>query len=158
MNHQLIAALLEDLKHSDEVIRERATQELWRVWFEQKGVLGLEVLRRAQMMMEMGHFNQAEHVLTQLVEQHPDFAEAWNRRAVLYYTQKQYHQAIADCDVVVQLNPTHFGAYHGLGLCHLLLGNNQIAIRAFHKALQIQPYSLENQRLLLECTLRLGDF
>jgi tetratricopeptide (TPR) repeat protein len=150
-----INTLLEDLKSPTAEVRDRATQALWRIWFEQKGEAGLEMLRRAQHLLERGDFVQAETVLTQLVQEQPDFAEAWNRRAVLYFLKRQYRKAIADCQQVTTLNPIHFGAFHGLGLCHAALGEYPLAIRAFRQALEIQPYSLENQRLLLECTAKL---
>ena len=53
---------------------------------------------------------------------------------------------------MIQLIPYHFGALHGLGLCLLALGNYQDAIAAFRQALEVQPYALINQKLILECT------
>ncbi|SRR5579883_1417687 len=156
MHEPVIASLLKDLQSTDAAIRDRATQALWQIWFEQKGVVGLERLRRAQSLLEAGNVTDAESSLTALVQDQPDFAEAWNRRAVLYYTQGQYHKAIADCEMVIRLNPVHFGALHGLGLCQIALGNVAAAISAFRRALAIQPYALTNQRLLLECMLRLS--
>lgn len=156
MNESLITALLQDLKHSEEVVRQRATQELWRVWFEQKGVLGLEMIRRAQVELEERNFDAAEAILSQLIQNQPDFAEAWNRRAVLYYLQGEYQKAIADCTRAVQLNPHHFGALHGLGLCQAAIGEYGAAVKAFRQALAIQPYSVENQRWILECTAKLS--
>ena len=156
MQEPSIAPLLEDLKSLDESVREHATQALWRIWFEQKGRLGLEMIRRAQTLLEAGNSAGAEKTLTALVQSQPDFAEAWNRRAVLYYTQGQYYQAIADCETVIHLNPVHFGALHGLGLCHAALGNYPAAIEAFRQAIAIQPFAIANQRLLLECTMRLS--
>lgn len=155
MNDSQMASLLEDLRNSDETVRDRATQDLWRIWFEQKGALGLDMLRRAQTVLDGGDPDEAEAILTDLLEDEPDFAEAWNRRAVLYYMQQKYRQAIADCQMVIRLNPHHFGALHGLGLCHAALGEYRQAIHAFHQALAIQPYSLINQRWILECTARL---
>lgn len=155
MNEAFIASLLEDLKSEEESVREQATQELWRIWFEQKGLLSLEVIRRAQMLLESGKVTEAERLLTDLIKQQPDFAEAWNRRAVLYYMQGNYHQAIVDCKQVIELNPIHFGALHGLGLCYAALGEYRAAIQAFHQALALQPYSVANQRWILECTARL---
>ena len=156
MHEPSIAPLLEDLKSADESVRERATQALWRIWFEQKGMLGLELIRRAQKLLETDHSAEAEATLTALVHSQPDFAEAWNRRAVLYYTQGHYHQAIADCETAIRLNPVHFGALHGLGLCYAALGYYPAAIEAFRRAIAIQPFAVANQRLLLECTLRLS--
>lgn len=156
MDDALIDRLLDDLKNPDEDVRKRATTELWRIWFTQKGDYGLEILEQSQMYLESGQLTKAEEILTDLIHDQPDFAEAWNRRAVLYYLQKQYRKSLMDCRQVLELNPIHFGALHGLGLCHAALGDYVAAIRAFRQALEIQPYATINQRLILECTARLS--
>ncbi|MEX0268769.1 tetratricopeptide repeat protein [Leptolyngbyaceae cyanobacterium UHCC 1019] len=156
MNESMISALLEELRNSDEAIRDRATRELWQIWFEQKGAIGLEVLRRAQIFLDMRNFDKAEELLITVVTKQPDFAEAWNRLAVLHYIQGNYQAAIAECETVLQLNPIHFGALHGLGICHMATANYAAAIKAFRQALEVQPYSLQNQRFLLECTAKLS--
>jgi len=156
MSESSINSLLENLKNPDENVRKQATEELWRIWFYQKGISGMERLGQTQMLLEGGETAQAEALLTQIIREQPDFAEAWNRRAVLYYLLKQYQKSRDDCQQVIQLNPIHFGALHGLGLCHAALGDYQVAITAFRRALDIQPYSLINQKLILECTARLS--
>jgi tetratricopeptide (TPR) repeat protein len=152
VNDSDIGQLLESLKQEDESVRDTATGKLWRLWFEEKGELGLELLKRAQRLVEAGEIPQAEALLTETIQSYPDFAEAWNRRAVLYYMQKNYLLSKQDCQQVVALNPFHFGAWHGLGLCEANLGHYREAIRAFRQALAIQPHALVNQRLILECT------
>jgi tetratricopeptide (TPR) repeat protein len=156
MNEFSINSLLEDLKNPDETVRYKATAELWRVWFQQKGVVGFELLGRSQAMLEAGELAKAEELLTDLIGTQPDFAEAWNRRAVLYYILRDYKKALQDCQMAVKLIPYHFGALHGMGLCHTALGDYSAAIQAFRQALEIQPYALENQRLILECTAQLS--
>lgn len=156
MDESFINQLVEKLKNSSETVRSSATQELWRIWFQQKGVYGLELIERSQVLLDAGEITQAEAVLTELIDDQPDFAEAWNRRAVLYYILGQYKKSLDDCQMVINLNPVHFGALHGLGLCHAALGEYSAAIQAFRRALEIQPYALENQKLILECTARLS--
>lgn len=155
MDQTNIKALLDALKDPDETVRERATQSLWKIWFEAKGLVGVEAIRQAQVQLEWGDLDGAEATLTQLIASFPDFAEAWNRRAVLYYLQGRYTEAIADCQQVLQLNPVHFGAWHGQGLCHLAQNNYAAALQSFRAALAIQPYAVENQRWILECNARL---
>lgn len=156
MDRAKINTLLNDLKNEDEAVRDRATSDLWRIWFSQKGVYGLGLLERAQALLEAGRVTEAEAQLTETIDDLPDFAEAWNRRAVLYYMQKRYDRAILDCEKAIELNPAHFGALHGLGLCYARRGKYRDAIRAFQKALEIQPYASINQRLILECTAQLS--
>jgi tetratricopeptide (TPR) repeat protein len=156
MNQNLIDKLLIDLKSSDEHIRERATSQLWRIWFWEKGKIPLEQIEESERLLGEGDLDAAGAILDELVADLPDFAEAWNRRAVWGFVTQRYDRAIADCEMVLKLNPVHFGALHGLGLCHAALGNYSAAIGAFRSALEIQPHAVENQRLLLECTARLS--
>jgi tetratricopeptide (TPR) repeat protein len=151
MDDVSVEDLLEDLKNPEPNVRDRATRTLWEFWFWQKGITGLEQLQRSQELMDAGESQAAERLLTQLIHELPDFAEAWNRRAVLYYSQRQYEKAIRDCESVIQLVPFHFGALHGLGLCQAALGNYSAAIQTFRRALEVQPHALINQKLLLEC-------
>ena len=156
MNESSINSLLEDLKNPDETVRQGATEELWRIWFYQKGAYGWELLQRSQVMLAAREMKAAEALLTEVIDDQPDFAEAWNRRAVIYYVTGQYKKAVDDCQMVVKLNPVHFGALHGMGLCHAALDDYKAAIAAFRQALEIQPYALDNQRLILECTARMS--
>jgi tetratricopeptide (TPR) repeat protein len=142
MNQNLIDKLLLDLKNSDPNIRERATRQLWSIWFWQKGKIPLEQIEESERLLSEGNVVGATSILDDLVDALPDFAEAWNRRAVLKFMNQNYERAIADCQKAIELNPVHFGALHGLGLCHA--------------ALDIQPHAIENQRLILECTARLS--
>ena len=155
MDLEPIQPLLEDLKNPDEAIRSRATQQLWHIWFKEKGMTGIEAIQKSETWLRNGNAEKAEEVLTKLIRDYPNFAEAWNRRAVLYYTIGEYQKAIEDCQMAIAINPVHFGALHGLGLCYACLGEYREAIRAFRRALEIQPYAIENQRLILECTARL---
>ncbi|MHC5938725.1 tetratricopeptide repeat protein [Nostoc sp.] len=154
MDSLSINSLLEELKNPDATVREKATRKIWRIWFQQKGIYGLEIIDRSQKLLDAGEINQAETALTALIKEQPDFAEAWNRRAFLYYSVGDYQKSLTDCQMVVQINPIHFGALHGMGLCYAALGEYGEAIRAFQGALEIQPYSLVNQKLILECTFR----
>lgn len=155
MDDALVARLLEDLQNPNEDVRAEATQALWQMWFGQKGQMGFQALQRSQALMEAGQATEAEMVLTELIEAMPDFAEAWNRRAVLYFVEQEFDKAISDCLKVLELVPYHFGALHGLGLCYASIGELRQAIQAFRRALEIQPHAIENQKLILECTAKL---
>lgn len=156
MDSLFISSLLKDLKNPDEVVRDEATRKLWRLWFQQKGIYGLEKIETSQKLLDSGKIGAAETILTQLIQDQPDFAEAWNRRAFLYYAIGEYHKSLADTRRTLKINPVHFGALHGMGLCYAAIGDYVQAIETFRRALEIQPYSMVNQKLILECTLRLN--
>lgn len=155
MSDRQTKLLLDDLKQSDASVRDVATQTLWQQWFKQKGEWGLTLLQQSQLALDAGELDRAEVILSDVLRSQPDFAEAWNRRAVLYYLQRRYSSAIADCQHVLDIVPFHFGALHGLGLCYTALKDYRAAIYAFRRALEIQPYAVVNQKLMLECTMQL---
>lgn len=156
MDSAYIDRLLQALKNPDETVRNQATGELWHLWFHQKGVQGAKRLIESQTLLEAEQHNKAKTILDELILTQPDFAEAWNRRAVLHYMLGRYSTAINDCEKTIELIPYHFGALHGLGLCHASIGNYLDAIQCFRRTLDIQPFSLINQRLILECTAKLN--
>ena len=69
MDELSVKALLEDLKKSDESVRDRATTELWRTWFNQKGDYGMQVLRRSQVSLDAGDVRHALDLLTKLISE-----------------------------------------------------------------------------------------
>ena len=90
--------LLRSLQDADEAVREQATAELWHDWFYQKGKPLAQELFQTQSLLESGETQAVEDILNRMVDEHPDFVEAWNRRAVVYYMQRKYRKAIVDCE------------------------------------------------------------
>ena len=63
----------------------------------------------------------------------------------------RYEQSVADCKRVVALNPNHFGAWQGMGLCQLQLGEVEAAIKSLRAALKINPYDRNLRETLRRC-------
>lgn len=101
-------------------------------------------------------FEEAIDRADRLILENPDFAEAWNQRAIAFYSLGKYHRSIDDCRQAVELNPYHFGAVAGMGQCYLQLSNELWALDCFRRALSLNP-SLEGIRanvVRLETRLR----
>jgi tetratricopeptide (TPR) repeat protein len=74
------------------------------------------------------------------VKLRPDWVEAWNRLATLYYLQNDYGHSLQDIQQVLVREPRHFGALAGLGMIMQDLGDEKRALDAFRKALAINPH------------------
>jgi tetratricopeptide (TPR) repeat protein len=70
----------------------------------------------------------------------PEYTEAWNRRATIYFLQKDYGNALTDIREVLVREPRHFGALSGLGLILQEIGDDKHALEAYRKALAIDPH------------------
>jgi Flp pilus assembly protein TadD len=109
-------------------------------------------LGEAVAAMERRDFGEAERLLTALVGDAPDWAEAWNKRATVRYLAADYDGSIADCRETLARKPHHFGALSGQGLCHMALGQYGPAAVVFRRALAVHPH-LEAVRQNLRAAL-----
>lgn len=148
--------LYQQLQSPDPHTREQATERLWQLYFGAAGPEAEIRLLQAEQAMESRMYDTAENWLNDLIVDFPNFAEAWNRRATLYYLVKNYIGSLADCEATTRLEPNHFGAWHGMGLNYLALGKYDSAARAFKRALELQPFAETNQQLLAQCLTKLN--
>jgi len=116
-----------------------AEVQIWAIWSLNSGADAVAALSSASGAISAGDTAGAEQQLTALVQSHPDFAEAWNRRATLYYMMKRYDDSLADIAHVLELEPRHFGALSGKGMVLQAMGDNAAALKAFKEALAANP-------------------
>ena len=76
----------------------------------------------------------------------PDYAEAWNRRALLFFNDGKYDEAIADLESTLTYEPRHFGAWIGLGMIFESIERPEAALKAYRKALEIHPHAAAAQQ------------
>src|SRR5262249_9572218 len=134
------AAVAARLHDDDRLVQQLAADTLWALWFRADSAENNQELQR---LMGLRDLEKALAGLDALVRKAPQFAEAYNQRAILHFRNKDFQKGIADCEMVVKLNPYHFGAYAGMGQCYLNLNKPRAALKAFRKALEINP-SMEN--------------
>lgn len=134
------AALLhERLRDESPFVRGFAEQGLWLLW-ARSGDAGIDrQLAQGIEEMQAGRHEQAIATFSGIIRIKPDFAEAWNRRATVYYLAGDLTRSIADCAEVLKRNPRHFGALSGLGQIHVQLGEYDQALLWFHRALEVNP-------------------
>jgi len=89
--------------------------------------------------MEKKDLPKALDVLDQALMLKPDFAEAWNRRASVYYMMDDYGNSLSDIRATLALEPRHFGAFAGFGMILQAMDRDDEAIRVYKRALEIDP-------------------
>ena len=61
----------------------------------------------------------------------------YNKRATVFFLMQEYAESIEDCLRVLDLEPFHFGALSGMGLCHLRMEDPHAALHAFERTLKV---------------------
>jgi tetratricopeptide (TPR) repeat protein len=112
---------------------------IWSLWLESGRDDLDERMTLAIQSMNAQDYPAARSHLTDIIALKPDFAEAWNKRATVYFLEGDYTQSLADIERVLELEPRHFGALSGLGMILDRIGQKEGALKAFRKALAIHP-------------------
>lgn len=124
----------------DEKSAEKLSRDIWKVWMKSGSDTVDLLVRRAVGAMEAKDEKTAESLLDAVVEIAPNYAEAWNRRATLYFSQKKYARSMADVQRVLALEPRHFGALGGLATMLEETGQDAAALDVYRKALKVHPF------------------
>ena len=143
--------LLRALKSDDAGVRDVARRALEILWFNAAGDEAYQLTQAAFRASEKSDHLGALKILNRLVEKFPKFAEGWNRRASVHWELGEYEKSIADSERALALNPNHYGAWQGIGVCRLKLGDVAEACRCLRAALKIVPHDPVTRESLHRC-------
>lgn len=98
------------------------------------------LMSRVKTAMDGQDLDLALKLLDAIIELQPSYAEAWNRRATVYFLKKDFAQSLTDIRQVLAREPRHFGAIAGLGMIMQEFGEEKRALEAFRRALDLHPH------------------
>jgi tetratricopeptide (TPR) repeat protein len=134
-----VAPLVQSLRDADAQTRELAEEAIWAIW-ARSGNSEIDALYRVGVaQMAAGDLQESIATFTRIIEQKPDFAEGWNKRATLYFLAGDLRKSLADCDEVMKRNPYHFGALSGYAQIYARLEYFDRALEYSRRALAINP-------------------
>jgi len=143
--------LLAALKLEAPKTRDLAKRALEFAWFTAAGDKAEKNLGNAVMAANEERYQESLEALNKLIARNPTFAEAWNQRAAVYWKLGRHEESILDCERALVLNPNHYGAWQGMGICKLHLGEVAEACRCLREALKVLPYDEPTQEALQKC-------
>jgi len=113
---------------------------IWSIWNQTPSDTAALLMTRVKTAIDRKEPDVAIKLLDAIIKLRPDYIEAWNRRATLYYMRNDYGKSLADIREVLLREPRHFGALAGLGMIMQELGDDKRALDAFRRALAINPH------------------
>jgi len=143
--------LIQALQLNEPGPREVAKKALEYLWFNAAGPEAFRLVEAAYRAAERDDLTNALSVLDGLVRKYPDFAEGWNQRASVFWRMGDYEKSIADSRRALALNPNHYGAWQGLGVCQLKLGEVAEACRSMRAAQRLLPHDEATKNALEQC-------
>lgn len=144
-NHTLGMALHDE----DRTVRMVAENGIRNIWTRAGNCSDRQCLGVIVRLNAAKQFKEAVRRASELIEKSAWFAEAWNQRAIAFFSMSQYVESIRDCHQALEINPYHFAAAAGMGQAYLQLGNHVSALECFRRSLRLNP-NLEGVRVQIE--------
>jgi len=133
--------LFEALKIAPDEASAKAIEErIWSVWLASGSDTCNLLMTRAKTAIDAEKLDLAVKLLDAIVEIKPDYVEAWNRRATVFYMKKDYGHALSDIGQVLLREPRHFGALAGLGTILQDIGDDKHALEVYRRAIAVDPH------------------
>jgi tetratricopeptide (TPR) repeat protein len=112
---------------------------IWAMWIATDSDTTTLLMSRVKVAVDAKDLDLGIRLLTAIIDIKPDYLEAWNRRATIYYMKKDFNDSLSDIHEVLKREPRHFGALSGLGMIMQELGDDKHALEAFRRALAVHP-------------------
>ena len=132
--------LFERLADPDLEDWEAVEQEVWQLW-SQSGSRSIDLLLElGTQSMAQGDLGTAIERFNVVIENAPEFAEGWNKRATAYFLMQRFSLSVADIETTLSLEPRHFGAMSGLGMILDLHERYEDALKVYEHLVTIHPH------------------
>lgn len=116
-------------------------EEVWDAWLVSGSPTVDVLMQRGLEYQQMQNLEAARDAFDRAIALKPEYAEAWNRRAVLFFNDGKYDEAIADLESALTHESRHFGAWIGLAMIFESIERPEAALLAYEKALAIHPHA-----------------
>lgn len=135
---KLFAALS---KMEDPLLATKVMDTIERIWRLPGGDTVNLLIDRASDAANKNNPDLALKLLDAAVDLAPDYAEAWSRRAFVYYLKGDTARALGDLRRTLALEPNHFKALEGLSKILEEQGQKKGALKALEELYRINPNS-----------------
>ena len=135
------------VENSDNVLE--IEQKIWKIWSTHPSDNKLtSLLSIGSDLVNNNELSKAIEIFTKVIEIDPNWAEAWNKRATVFYMIGEFEKSQKDIDQVLKLEKRHFGALAGQGLVNIKLKNYEKAIQSYKNAMEIYP-SMHSPKIMI---------
>ena len=139
-----------ELKKNNLKLSSKIEQQIWKLWSTHPTDQKLTaMLNEGSKLINDGKLFKAIKIFTEAIEIDPNWAEAWNKRATVYYLIGEYEKSQNDIDKVLKIEERHFGALAGQGLVNIQLENYEKAILSYKLVQQIYP-SMQSPKIMIK--------
>ena len=129
---------------------EKKKKKIWLIWNKHPNNIRLtERLEFGTELMQYQSYDYALKVFNNILATDPNWSEAWNKRATVFFLMNNYKESLSDIDKVLDIESRHFGALSGQARIFIKLREYEKAIKSLEEALKFYP-SFRSRNLIPE--------
>jgi thioredoxin-like negative regulator of GroEL len=148
-----LAANFATLRAATSEERTAAEEHIWSIWCDHPEARAKTAMADGVGYLSAGSLTKAEAIFDALIADNASWAEAWNKRATLYFLQNRDAMSVIDIHHTLDLEPRHFGALGGFAQICVRNGAPDAARQALLRLLEINP----GAQGVAEAAAALGD-
>ena len=142
--------LFHELKQDIPSLSLEIEQQIWMLWSTHPSDQKLTaLLNEGSKLVQEQQLYRAIDIFTEVIKMDSSWAEAWNKRATVFYMIGEFQKSQDDIDKVLELEERHFGALAGQGMVNIKLKNYDKAKRSYQKAQEIYP-AMKSSKVMIE--------
>lgn len=138
ISQELLDKLKETTSEQEAAVLE---EEIWDAWLVSGSATVDTLMKRGLEYQQVDDLEGARDAFDRAIAILPDYAEAWNRRAGLFFNDGKFDEAVSDLETAIIHEPRHFGAWIGLAMIFESIERPDAALKAYEKALEIHPHA-----------------
>lgn len=157
-SEQRLERLFAELRRtSNEAAAKRIAAQIQTIW-NRSGSATIDLLMQwASGAMLEKKYDVASDFLDEAVALMPDYAEIWNRRAMLHMLKKQPDRAIYDVNKAIELEPRHYSSLIILATLMEERGLKERAMQVYGQALELYPMMRDIQSIYARLAEELAE-
>jgi tetratricopeptide (TPR) repeat protein len=135
----VLTDLYDRLAAADETEAKSVEESLERIWLHSGSPTVDLLFGRAMQAVAEKNYDRALTFLDHVVEQAPDFAEGWSRRAFVFFQRNEVGRALGDLRRAIALDPCNYKALDGLSQVLRDIGEKQAALTVLRRLIEVHP-------------------
>jgi len=148
-------AVLPRLHDKEPALRNVALGTVWQMW-GRTGDKEIDTMYGdGTAEMKEGNVLEAIRIFSDIIAKRPAFAEAWNKRATLYFMVGQFELSMQDCEEVLKRAPKHFGALSGYAQMLAERDQPERALELMQRAVAVNPNMVNAELLMADLRRRI---
>tara|TARA_B100000902_G_scaffold15196_1_gene18316 strand:- start:374 stop:916 length:543 start_codon:yes stop_codon:yes gene_type:complete len=117
----------------------KIVSNIWSEWMTIDNPESQKIMDMVPFFFQSRNYDEAIEALTYVIEQEPQFSEAYNKRATFYFMMGDLENSMKDIEITLALEPRHFGALDGMSRILIYYKKYDQAFKVYEEMMRLMP-------------------